>query len=224
MRGFIFLGKDKDSLVMGCHNCGANMAFGNLLKEYFSEYYTQYRLDGMVNNNIRPLQTKTKKEPNLVLHTKVQADKYIFPMEELPDTHIAKQYLNSRKLDISRFMWTPNFCNYVAEQTNNDERYIKLPKDQRIIIPLYSGDKKIVGIQGRSLDPKANMRYITIKFDEDNYPECLALSKILADAVCYSISDSTLYITMPKTIRELEEDSARQTQECVNSINYHNEG
>lgn len=176
-RGYFILGKDKDSIIFYCQNCGANMSMWSFLKDHFSEYYGQYKLDGMLSGS-RQLTTKvTRVPPNTTLHKKIEASKFIYNVSDLPETHLAKQYLNYRRLDTSLFMWTPNFCNYVAEQTNNDERYIKLPKDQRIIIPLYSVDKKIVGVQGRALDPKANMRYITIKFDKDNYHKIFGLDR-----------------------------------------------
>lgn len=176
-RGYFILGKDKDSMVFFCQNCSANMSVWSLLKDVFPEHYGQYRLDGMVSGS-RQLTTKIVRKPaNTTLHKKVEASKFIFNVSELPESHLARQYLNYRKLDTSMFMYTPNFCNYIAEQTNNDDRYIKLPKDQRIIIPLYSQDKQIVGVQGRALDPKANMRYITIKFDEDNYHKIFGLDR-----------------------------------------------
>lgn len=193
MRGFIFLGKDKDSLVCGCHNCGMNMAFGNLLKELFPHVYTQYRLDGLTRNTIKPLQTAKKKEPNLVLHTKVKADEYVYSIESLPLSHVARQYLMMRKLDTNRFLYTPNFCNYVAEQTNNNEKYSKLPKDQRIIIPLYSPTGVLWGVQGRAIDPKAQ-RYITVKFDEDNYCKIFGLDRYNKDKAGFIVEgpfDST---------------------------------
>lgn len=59
-----------------------------------------------------------------------------------------------------------------------------------------------------------------LEFDEDNQPDCQTLGEILSKAVCYSISDNTLYITVPKTIHEIEEETAEKVQECINGINY----
>lgn len=176
-RGYFILGKDKDSMVYYCQNCSSNMSLWTFLKDLFPQYYSQYRLDGMITGS-RQLTTKVvRKTPNITLHKSVQASKFIYDISELSDSHLAKQYLRYRKLDISLFKYTPNFCSYIAEQTNNDDRYAKLPKDQRIIIPIYSTTGSLVGVQGRSLDPNAFMRYYTIKFDDDNYHKIFGLDR-----------------------------------------------
>lgn len=151
------------------------------LKELFPQYYSQYKLDGLIQGG-RALKTKVvRKQPNTTLYKKIEASKFIYLVNELPDSHIAKQYLRYRKLDTSLFMYTSNFNNYIAEQTNNAIEYTKLPKDQRIIIPLKSSDGSIVGVQGRSLDPNATHRYITVKFDKDNYHKIFGLDRYNKD-------------------------------------------
>jgi hypothetical protein len=47
----------------------------------------------------------------------------------------------------------------------------------RIILPLYTADKKLFGFQGRSLSKAAKLRYITVILDE-NHPKVFGLDRV----------------------------------------------
>ena len=89
------------------------------------------------------------------------------------------------------FYYCPNF----KEWTNKYKKtFDSIKNDEaRIIIPLRNSDGTLFGYQGRSLDPNAKMRYITIMLDEDQ-PKIYGLDKINETKPIYIIEgpfDST---------------------------------
>lgn len=103
----------------------------------------------------------------------------LIPISDLVSTHPAVVYLNSRQLPLkwhSYLGYVSNFSDFV-NKTCGITRYEKLPKDKRIIIPMKDSRGNLFAFQGRSLDPKSTLRYITIKFDESS-PKMFGRDKI----------------------------------------------
>lgn len=91
-------------------------------------------------------------------------------MSELSDDHSAVQYLKSRCFgdrQIKRLLYTDNFRE-AANTISENELSENFPNDSRIVIPFYdSQGENIEMIQGRSINPKSGLRYISIKSHED---------------------------------------------------------
>ena len=113
---------------------------------------------------------------------------------KLNKTHSARSYLVNRGIEeesLKEFYYCPNF----KEWTNKHKKTFDSIKNEeaRIIIPLRDIDGNLFGYQGRSLDPNAKMRYITIMLDEDQ-PKIYGLDKINDSKPIYIIEgpfDST---------------------------------
>ena len=92
--------------------------------------------------------------------------------------HPARDYLESRKIPehcLEDLYYVDKFKRWVNTQRHT---FDNLQNDRpRIIIPLKNKDGKWFGVQGRSLSPKSNLRYITILFD-DEAPKLYGLDKI----------------------------------------------
>jgi hypothetical protein len=85
-------------------------------------------------------------------------------------------YLEERKIkDLDYFYYCPKF----KEWTNSQRKvFPNLKQDgPRIIIPLRDKDGNMFGYQGRSMAPKAKIRYITIMLD-DSKTKVFGLDKI----------------------------------------------
>jgi hypothetical protein len=86
-------------------------------------------------------------------------------ISELNITHPARVYLEERKIkDLDYFYYCPKF----KEWTNSQQKvFPNLKQDgPRIIIPLRDKEGNMFGYQGRSMAPKAKIRYITIMLDD----------------------------------------------------------
>jgi hypothetical protein len=98
------------------------------------------------------------------------------PVSELNKEHPARDYLERRKIeDLDLFYYCPKFKDWTNRQKKT---FDTLRQDSaRIIIPLRDKDGTMFGFQGRSLAPKAKIRYITIMLDE-SMPKVYGLDRI----------------------------------------------
>ena len=108
-------------------------------------------------------------EPEFNFKAPVFKQKEIKPQKplDLPradEVPIAKEYLEKRKLDPSKFYFAYKF----KEWTNTQKQtFDTIGRDEsRIIIPMYDEDKILIGFQGRSLGPNS-VKYITVMINED---------------------------------------------------------
>ena len=100
------------------------------------------------------------------------------PLSSLNNSHLALAYVLGRGLPLDKLdqlYYCPNF----KEWTNTYKKTFKSFKyeEERIIIPLNDKTGNLVGFQGRSLDPKNPMRYITVMLEKDA-PKIYGLDKI----------------------------------------------
>ena len=184
-RGYIYAKKADANYK--CHNCGASTTFSNLLKTLDPTLYKQYIFE--------KFQTRNTGKGSIFEEPKLEFKKPVFRKKlDLPkasEVKIAKQYLENRKLDPTKFYYTDKF----KEWTNTQKQtFDYIGKDEpRIIIPMYDTEQKMIGFQGRSLIPNS-VKYITIMIDEEA-PKIYGLDKINKEKPIYIIEgpfDSSL--------------------------------
>ncbi|AGN12387.1 DNA primase subunit [Prochlorococcus phage P-SSM5] len=184
-RGYIYAKKADANYK--CHNCGASTTFSNFLKILDSTLYKQYIFE--------KFQTRNTGKGSIFEEPKLEFKKPVFRKKlDLPkasEVKIAKQYLENRKLDPTKFYYTDKF----KEWTNTQKQtFDYIGKDEpRIIIPMYDTEQKMIGFQGRSLIPNS-VKYITIMIDEEA-PKIYGLDKINKEKPIYIIEgpfDSSL--------------------------------
>ena len=176
-RGYIYAKKADANFK--CHNCGASTTFSNFLKAVDPTLQKQYIFE--------KFQTRNTGKGSIIEEPKLDFKKPVFRKNiDLPkasEVKIAKQYLDNRKLDPTKFYYTDKF----KEWTNTQKQtFDYIGKDEpRIIIPMYDSTKKLIGFQGRSLIPNS-VKYITIMIDEDA-PKIYGLDKINKEKPIYII-------------------------------------
>ena len=176
-RGYIYAKKADANFK--CHNCGASTTFSNFLKTLDPTLQKQYIFE--------KFQTRNTGKGSIIEEPKLEFKKPVFRKKiDLPkasEVKIAKQYLDNRKLDSTKFYYTDKF----KEWTNTQKQtFDYIGKDEpRIIIPMYDSAKKLIGFQGRSLIPNS-IKYITIMIDEDA-PKIYGLDKINKEKSIYII-------------------------------------
>ena len=174
-RGYFF--KIKNDFVFKCHNCGVGRTFTNFLKDQSPMLYDQYVLErykeGLTGKRTQTASPKFDfKKP--VFKTSNVVD--LTPVSELNTEHPARDYLERRKIeDLNLFYYCPKFKDWTNRQKKT---FDTLRQDSaRIIIPLRDKDGTMFGFQGRSLAPKAKIRYITIMLD-DSMPKVYGLDRV----------------------------------------------
>lgn len=182
-RGYLF--KIKNDYVFKCHNCGVGRTFTNFLKDNCIHLYNQYVLeryrDGLTGKN-----TQTKNPDFNFKKPEFEKRKIGIDLEkvsELNITHPARVYLEQRKIkDLDYFYYCPKF----KEWTNSQRKvFPNLKQDgPRIIIPLRDEEGNMFGYQGRSIAPKAKIRYITIMLD-DSKTKIFGMDRVNKDKPIY---------------------------------------
>ena len=159
-RGYLYA--VKANVNFKCHNCGASMSLNNFLKTVDPYVHKQY----------------VAEEPKF----KFEPPKFK-PKLDLPkasENQIAKQYLEKRNINPSKFYYTDTFKRWVNTLVTkfDDVTY----DEPRIIIPLIY-ENQLIGIQGRSLGPNS-VKYITIMLDEDA-PKIYGLDEVDTEKPIY---------------------------------------
>lgn len=168
-RGYVFC-KD-NSLIFKCHNCGAGLSLGNLIKQLDEQLYKEYQLEsfGERQGNSTP-QYKPPTPPDI---TKIVWPKYLkgdSPLKQLKKVsqlnadHPAKLYCVKRKIPPqfhSKLFYAPKFQSWVNTYIPNKFKEGAVD-EPRLIIPLLDYDGSFIGCTGRSFAPKSSLRYITV--------------------------------------------------------------
>jgi hypothetical protein len=104
-------------------------------------------------------------------------------ISELNISHPARVYLEERKIkELDYFYYCPKFKQWTNSQL---DVFPNLKQDgPRIIIPLRDKEGNMFGYQGRSLAPKAKLRYITIMLDESK-TKIFGLDRVNEDKTIY---------------------------------------
>jgi len=181
-RGYIY--KYKNDHNFKCHNCGMSKSFGKFLQDFDTTLYDQYVMERYKNGltgkgSNTPNPEFNFEKPNFVQKREDNLKKLDLPsLFELNKGHPARAYVESRKIP-QKFLTDLYYCEKFKEWTNRQiHTFNDLDKEEsRIIIPLRDKDKNIFGYQGRSLDPRSKLRYITIMLDQTK-PKIFGLDKI----------------------------------------------
>ncbi len=176
-RGYLF--KVKNNFVFKCHNCGMGRTLANFLKDQDTFLHDQYVMekfkDGKTGKGTTtPNPTFNFQEPKFFSKRENNVD--LEKISDLNISHPAREYLEQRGIkDLDYFYYCPKF----KEWTNKQKKmFDTLRQDSpRIIIPFKDKEGNLFGYQGRSLAPKAKLRYITIMLDEEQ-PKIFGLDRI----------------------------------------------
>ena len=173
-RGYLF--KVKNDFVYKCHNCGVGRTFSNFLKDQDTHLHDRYVMEKFKNGRTGKGTTIPNpkfefKEPKFV-----KRDTDLQKISDLNISHPARVYLEQRGIkDLGYFYYCPKFKAWTNEKK---KVFDNLKQDsERIIIPFKDREGNLFGYQGRSLAPKAKLRYITIMLDEEQ-PKIFGLDKV----------------------------------------------
>ena len=184
-RGYVYA--YKADMNFKCHNCGASTTFSNFLKTLDPTLHKQYVLEKFKERNTG--KGSIIEEPKFDFKKPVFRKKLDLPRAS--EVLIAKEYLERRKLDPSKFFFTNKF----KQWTNTHKKtFDNITRDEsRIVIPLYDVKNNLIGFQGRSLVPNS-VKYITVMINEEA-PKIYGLDKVKTEKPIYILEgpfDSTL--------------------------------
>lgn len=181
-RGYFY--SKKNELLFKCHNCGVGRTFANFLKDNFPDLYDQYLMD----RYSRGLSGRGTNTPNPKFDFKTPVFKFkptgLQSISSLEEGHPAKKYLLERKIPeerLSELFYVDKYKTWVNSQVPTfEDTSLDHP---RIILPLINNGEWF-GFQGRSLNPRDKLRYITTILDR-HPPKIFGLDRVDYGDVVY---------------------------------------
>ena len=180
-RGYLF--KIKNNFTYKCHNCGVGRSLANFFKDQDVNLYDQYIMEKFKEGSTGKGTATPNPKFNFSNPKFVKINTDLEKISDLNITHPARVYLEKRGIkDLDYFYYCPKF----KEWTNKQKKtFDTLRQDSdRIIIPFKDKQGNLFGYQGRSLAPKAKIRYITIMLDEEQ-PKIFGLDRVNTDKPIY---------------------------------------
>jgi hypothetical protein len=239
-RGYIY--EKEGKLKTLCHNCGKSS--GNLfhfITEIDPQLAAEYRLE-----NFKEHGRSEKKEENLPDITKMTKPRFanfkplkaLKKISQLPPNHPAAAYVRNRQIPTKyhyKLFYCPKFFKWVNSLVPDKFDEEQLKRDEpRLIIPFIDENGYCFGFQGRSFDPKAKLRYITIMLD-DTKPKVFGLdtvdlekdfftlegpidSMFVENSIAMAGSDASILEVLPKQYNILVYDNQPRNPEIVEKI------
>jgi hypothetical protein len=163
-RGYFFPFKDR--WVYKCHNCGVSCGVHAVLKQVAPSLAKEYALEcfkeknGVVESS-EPVPPKTQK-PKV---RKVNPLDGLPRLVELSENHEAVRYVLGRGLPescLAELMYAHDFTK-VGKKIDPEYFPNTRREDPRIVIPFFDRSGNFMGVQGRTMNSKESLRYITLK-------------------------------------------------------------
>lgn len=173
-RGYLY--SVKTNVNYKCHNCGASMSFANFLLQLDPELHKKYTLQNFKEGK-RSRSNAPSEKPKFSF--KAPKFKVGIKLPLCSEVDAAREYLERRKLDASKFYYAEDFNSFVRSYKPDQD----LRKEPRIVIPLYQ-QNQLIGFQGRALEPNSKPKYLTVML-QDDVPKIYGLDTIRTDAPVY---------------------------------------
>ena len=172
-RGYIYL-KD-NSYRFHCHNCGKDMALKNFLYNVSPELYKEYTAETLFGklkqDDTETIQQECMKQSKCI---KINQEKYLTNLTELPDDHPAIVYVRDvrriPRIRWNRIHWTENFQELINEHFGDKYKNSNLPTTGIVFVVHAFASKvsgieniPVIGYQLRSVDPNCpkSKRFVT---------------------------------------------------------------
>ena len=180
-RGFFYQKGNQFNYM--CHNCGASMTLYSFLEQVSPKLSKEYKIEKWKSGQTgRPTPVKeTDNKYNFDFKPKFKrrcSFDFGTKISDLGVDHPARVYVEERKIPHDGLLFYTDDFKSVVEKLTKD-RYKLIENDKRIVIPFYDDNCNIIALQGRSIG-ESNMRYITIKIDEDA-PKIYGLERLNAE-------------------------------------------
>ena len=179
-RGFVF--ELKGDLMYKCHNCGVSVPFPKLLQDQDTELYKEYRMEKFQSPKRKVDMRKVERVVSAKPTFEVDVLHDLTPLDNLNNSHPARQYILDRGLPTEALYYTEKFQEWTNTLKPNTFPDIK-NDEPRIIIPFKDREGNVFGFQGRSLH-STGLRYITVLLQEDQ-PKIFGLNTIDYDKTVY---------------------------------------
>lgn len=210
-RGYFFA-KGND-LYYRCHNCGHSTTMYRFLEAMSPVMCKEYSLERWKNGENGH---SNYKKPEIVIEKPIFRRRQAVNLPsicDLKETHHCRTYVINR--NIPEEYWSDL---YYAEDFGAFAKEVKpdleIGDEERLIIPVRNSDGDILGFQGRSLNKKNPIKYITLKYN-DNDSLCYGCNKVDPKKPVFVVEGPIDSMFIPNCIAILGMNN-------VDSVNYEN--
>lgn len=170
-----FIIENTGYLLFHCHNECGTIGFEKFLKDHHNDLYTAYRLD-LIRNHY---DDKVVEEPVIEVTEPTVVDQLNldnFQVDREAFAYVSKRQIPEKYWD--DIYYTTHYYRFINELISDKfpEQYNEVV-DKRVVLPLRDFDGSIFGVIGRSLDPRNERKYLTVKFDEEK-PKLFGLERV----------------------------------------------
>ena len=158
----------KENVRMGCFRCGYNTTVASYMKQYRPDLFKEFVVHAYTKPQFKPEVTYKTEAVIKIKH--IDALENCTSLDKLPIEHPIIKYVKTRmipKEKYHRLFFTTDWHS-VANSIKEGSYPNSTRKEPRLVIPIYNKDGQIESVQGRSLNPKANSKYVTIKKNEES--------------------------------------------------------
>ena len=162
-RGFVY--EKRNKYFYKCHNCNYGTSFNRFLEKISPALHKNY-----ITEQYKEDAWRKKDEPKSIPEFNfVPEFNYVLQgmdsISSLTTDHPARNYLKNRLIP-ERYFRDLYLCKEFKKWTNTiiPNKFSSLEHDApRLVIPFFDCKHNIIGYQGRSFNPKEQVKYITIK-------------------------------------------------------------
>lgn len=170
-----YAGRGDKGYLVSCHNCGYGETFSTFLKAIDHTLWHDYIVDTFKEQGkqLSPLLMEAKQATLSVVDPTCELP----TIKDLPDSHPAKCYLQSRMIPLDKYEIIKHVDHFYAWMNtvvpNKFSDKLLQYDHPRIIFPIYNVSGALVGIQGRSYTEfdhgdRIAAKYITVQIDESD--------------------------------------------------------
>lgn len=192
MRGFVY--KKGNDLFYKCHNCGAGLSLGNLIKHIDPSLYKEYVLeryktgeDGVANRSNTAISVPV---PRFDKVSDVLRYEHLEQCDKLPSEHFCVKYLEHRQIPKkfwSKLYYTDHYKQFCDEMNPNHGKE-KITDDERLVIPYFDEYNVLMAVSGRALRTADNkLRYVVVRANDSEEKLMYGLERLNTNETVYIV-------------------------------------
>lgn len=207
-RGYIY--SLNNSLRYFCHNCAANHSFYNFIELIDPFLFDQYRVELFKEKYGTTYIQKQKPEevfepPKIDIAKQLKERKSLesifysicTPISDLPPDNPAVKYFNERKIpkiQSSRVFYIDDTLKLKKLDPNLDIKF----GEERLVLPFFDKNNKLLGLTCRSLNKKSKLRYMMVNLTDAT--QVFGLDKINPSKTIYAVEGPIDSLFLPNSI------------------------
>lgn len=207
-RGYIY--SLNNSLRYFCHNCAANHSFYNFIELIDPFLFDQYRVELFTEKYGTTYIQKQKPEevfepPKIDIAKQLKERKSLesifysicTPISDLPPDNPAVKYFNERKIpkiQSSRVFYIDDTLKLKKLDPNLDIKF----GEERLVLPFFDKNNKLLGLTCRSLNKKSKLRYMMVNLTDAT--QVFGLDKINPSKTIYAVEGPIDSLFLPNSI------------------------